>query len=340
MKMHETEIEVKSPDGKSALLLSGDKNSISVAHRETDHGVKFEATVDLRPGTPALEGLHHFLQGVVEPDSLTPITSQRLTNLGHRSQQPMRRLSGVVLQALEVLLTSAEYTNFTYDLWSTSKKYLAHTTAMATRSTPDKIQTYIEEAEQDETLHQHIINMTAALPDHVRAGSDDEIRFGRRLGWYAVVRAIKPKFVVETGLDKGLGAVLLCAALKRNSEDGKPGRYLGTDINPAAGYLLAPPYDEFGEIAFGDSLESLAKITDDIDVFVNDSDHSEDYEAAEYACVAPRLSEGAVVIGDNAHTTSKLVDFAEESGRQFLYWQEKPAGHWYPGGGIGFAFQQ
>ncbi|NKB45128.1 MAG: class I SAM-dependent methyltransferase [Alphaproteobacteria bacterium] len=339
MKMHETEIEVKSPDGKSTLLLSGDKNSISVAHLEADQGVKFEATVDLQSGMPALEGLHHFLQGVVDPNSLTPITSQRLTNLGHRSKQPMRRLSGAFLTTMHVLLTSAEYTNFTYDLWSTSKKYLAHTTAMVTRSTPEEIQTYIEEAEQDETLHQHIRDMTAALPDHVRAGSDDEIRFGRRLGWYAVVRAIKPKFIIETGLDKGLGAVLLCAALKRNAEEGKPGRYLGTDINPDAGYLLAPPYDEFGSIAVGDSLESLSTVTDEIDVFVNDSDHSEDYEAAEYACIAPRLSDDAVVIGDNAHTTSKLVGFAEESGRKFLYWQEKPADHWYPGGGIGFAFR-
>ena len=339
MKMHETEIEVKSPNGQTKVLLSGDKSAIRITHNEPDFGVKFETSLDLKMHAPALDALHHFLTGVVEPDSLDLITSHRLTNLGHRSQQPMRRLSGVVMHALNVLLTSAEYTNFTYDIWSTSKRYLAHTVALVTRSTPKKILAYIEEAEQDLALSQHINDVTAKQPDHVKAGSDNVIRFGRRLGWYAVVREMKPKFIIETGLDKGLGAVLLCAALKRNAEEGEPGRYLGTDINPDAGYLLSPPYDEFGEIAYGDSLESLATITDDIDLFINDSDHSEAYEAAEYACVAPRLSEHAVILGDNAHTTSKLVDFAEESDRKFVYWQEKPSAHWYPGGGIGFAFR-
>ncbi len=210
--------------------------------------------------------------------------------------------------------------------------------AVATQSTPAAVLPYIVEAEQDEALARHIAAISAQQPDHVRAVSDSSVKFGRRLGWYAVVRALKPRFIIETGVDKGLGAVLLCAALKRNAEEGSPGRYLGTDINPAAGYLLTSPYDAFSHIAYGDSLNTLASITDEVDVFINDSDHSAAYEADEYTCIAPRLSKDAVVLGDNAHSTTKLSEFANQSGRKFLYWQEKPIDHWYPGAGIGFAF--
>ena len=70
----------------------------------------------------------------------------------------------------------------------------------------------------------------------------------------------KPKIVVETGIDKGLGSVLLCSALLKNKEDGFEGRYYGTDINPKAGYLLSGKYLKVGEILFGDSITSLKKL--------------------------------------------------------------------------------
>src|SRR5690606_983731 len=98
---------------------------------------------------------------------------------------------------------------------------------------------------------------------------------------------LKPRCVVETGLDKGHGAVLLCAALQRNAAEGaRHGQYYGTDINPAAGYLLSGPYAMYGKILVGDSIASLKTLTDPIDLFINDSDHSADYEYAEYRSIA------------------------------------------------------
>jgi hypothetical protein len=44
-------------------------------------------------------------------------------------------------------------------------------------------------------------------------------------------------------------------------------------------------------ILYGDSIESLAKLDESIDLFINDSDHSAEYEAREYITVGPRLSE-------------------------------------------------
>jgi len=45
-----------------------------------------------------------------------------------------------------------------------------------------------------------------------------------------------------------------------------------------------------------------------------------------------------VLLGDNSHVTNKLYQFALATGRDFLFFSEKPADHWYPGAGIGAAW--
>jgi predicted O-methyltransferase YrrM len=150
---------------------------------------------------------------------------------------------------------------------------------------------------------------------------------------------MKPKVVVETGVDKGLGSIVLCAALLRNRSEGHDGQYYGTDLNPKAGYLLCGKYSEVGKVLYGDSLESLRAMKNTIDIFINDSDHSATYEAAEYEAIVPLLSEASIILGDNSHVTPALLNFSRLHQRKFLFWKEEPINHWYPGGGIGFSFK-
>lgn len=154
-----------------------------------------------------------------------------------------------------------------------------------------------------------------------------------------MVRAKKPKVVVETGVDKGLGSCVLAAALLKNRAEGHDGHLYGTDIDPEAGFLLNGRYAEVGEVLYGDSIESLIALDETIDVFINDSDHSADYEGREYETISEKLADDAVILGDNAHETDRLFQFAQASGRKFLYFGELPADHWYSGGGIGFAYR-
>jgi len=155
--------------------------------------------------------------------------------------------------------------------------------------------------------------------------------------WYAITRIIKPKILVETGVDQGVGAVVLCAALARNDAEGHPGRYYGTDINPNAGYFLQPPYAEYGTILYGDSIKSLEGFSEPVDLFINDSDHSEAYEQAEYELIKAKLSPLAILLGDNSHVSSKLAEFSIREGRKFVFLFEEPANHWYRGGGVGIS---
>lgn len=245
---------------------------------------------------------------------------------------------GAKLRAIYPLLVSTGEThNFTYDLSDTNLRYLAETVGVATRRRPAEIEAYIQEAIDDTALRTHHDRLMQVHDGEVTAPG---LRspFGRRLGWYAVARAMKPRVVVETGVERGHGALLLCAALLRNAAEGAPGRYYGTDINPSAGWLLAGPYAETGKILYGDSIASLGALGETIDLFINDSDHSAEYEAREYEVIAPKLSPHAVVLGDNAHVTDKLARFSRAHGRQFLMFKEEPKDHWYPGAGIGISF--
>jgi len=236
------------------------------------------------------------------------------------------------------LFVSKEITNFTYDLDDANKRYLAALVADTTGECLDVVRGYMDELESDTKLRAHLERATKQ--SELSFIADSEIRYARRLGWYAFVRTLKPRVVVETGVDKGLGACVLTAALRRNGIEGHPGRYYGTDINPRAGYLLSDEYSNYGRILYGDSIETLKSLDESIDLFINDSDHSADYEAAEYKIVAGKLSERAVILGDNAHVTDKLLEFSIATGRRFVFFHERPREHWYPGAGIGISFKR
>jgi len=274
-----------------------------------------------------------------------PILNRLLFWHRHKQRKQQRRALAMSyytakLEYVERWVTdSKETTNFTYELHPTNCEYLASFVSIVTGVPERTISGYIAEVLTDERLRDHVREATENAPPDIRAEADPHAGFSRRVGWYAVVRAMRPKVVIETGVDKGLGACVLCAALMANDREGDPGKYFGTDINPRAGWLLSGAYKKYGTILYGDSLDSLTNFTDSIDVFINDSDHSTEYERKEYELVEQKMSDHAVILGDNAHCNSELHDFSIRSNRQFLYWQEWPINHWYPGGGIGFSFK-
>jgi hypothetical protein len=241
-------------------------------------------------------------------------------------------------QAVKWTFRSREHYNYSYDLEPLNLDYLAAFVSAITGESFAKTRGYIAEVENDNHLKEHVVRLSVASKEKWVADAD--ARFGRRMGWYALIRAAKPKVVVETGVDKGLGSVVIAAALMRNSADGHFGELIGLDINPKAGYLLTPPYSKVGRIVYGDSLASIAAMTQPVDFFIHDSDHSAEHEGKELMSIRPKLSSNALVLSDNSAITSKLLEFARETGRDFLYFAEKPKDHWYPGEGIGVAFNR
>lgn len=253
------------------------------------------------------------------------------------------RLGWAWLQALKQAgrmtswaFTSKEYYNHTYHLTPLNRRYLAEFTAVVAGRPWQEIEGYCRELEEDRTLHDKLVAATLASPD--RHNSDTEPRYGRRIGWYALVRALKPKVIVETGVDRGLGTVVIAAALKRNAAEGSPGRVFATDIIADCGHLFLPEYRDVGEIVLGDSVETLKKFSQPVDLFLHDSDHRPEYEWAEFLAIGHCLHPGSIVLSDNSQQSVMLAKFAEKTGRKFLYFQDQPDRHWWPGDGIGAAF--
>ena len=226
-----------------------------------------------------------------------------------------------------------EDNNFYYQVSDINRDQIIHACAFLLKSKYLEIDSFVRELESDRVLKDHI---------HARLQREGfsrsiEVDFGRRIAWYAFVRTLKPKVVVETGVAHGVGACVVAKALEENKREGFPGTYYGTDIDLKAGSVFSGKYSEQGKILYGDSIESLRTLSSKIDLFINDSDHDPEYEYREYWEIIEKLSEGAFIIGDNAHATMSLSKFSLETGRNFSFIPEFPKNHWYPGAGIGIS---
>lgn len=233
------------------------------------------------------------------------------------------------------LVRSREHVHYTYDLDPLNLEHLAWFVAAVTGAPVTDIRRYLAEARDDEQLRAVIADGLARSDRH--ATTDRVVRYGRRIGWYAVVRAMKPEFVVETGTSRGLGSTVIAAAMLRNGH----GTLATVDLDDRSGELLLPPYDKVVEHVVGSSLEFLAGPVarrHPVDLFVQDTAVSDEHETAELVAAAPLLAPGAVVLATMSHQWWAMPRWAEQTGRDFVYFHERPHEHWYPGVGIGAAF--
>ena len=228
------------------------------------------------------------------------------------------------------LVSSREYTNYTHDLEPLNVEHLAWFVADVTGIDVGTARGYLRELSEDDDLARHIARVNA---HHPRGATADSARYGKRLGWYAITRAIRPTHVVECGTDRGLGSVVFAAALLRNGT----GTLTTIDINPMAGYLIRGRYADVTRLLIGDSLEQVRALTDPVDLFLHDSARTGAHERAELAAMEPHLTPSAVVLSNSADISPELPHWAERTGRRFTFFAERPVGHWHRGCGIGAA---
>jgi predicted O-methyltransferase YrrM len=251
----------------------------------------------------------------------------------------LRSLAAFVMQAfsrgIRWYFKSREYTNFTYEISPASTKYLGALLANVFRVPLEDVERYFSEVLNDAELAAFLERQVQGSPE--RYFADVPIRYGRRIGWYAMVRLLRPQVVVESGIDRGVGTCVLASAMLRNRREGSSGTVVAMDVSPRAGAFLAPPYSDVVRVQRGDSLPLLEALGQDVDLFIHDSDHSAVHERAEYEIVRPRLSKGGILVTDNAELTDTLFEFARAQGMEFWHWREEALHSVHAGGGIGLA---
>jgi hypothetical protein len=241
------------------------------------------------------------------------------------------RLAERPLAVTKYLLLDPELENFTYDLANESE--LVDFVAEAVGVEREEIQAYIDEAKSDPALHSRLRKRLRR-----RLDCKQTPHFGRRLGWYAIARALKPAVIAETGIHAGLGSALLLHAVERNEAEGHPGRLISVDIDPEAGWLVDDSLRSRWQPVHGSTFDVLDQALRGLSVgmIVHDSDHTYECERFEFGAAVENAAPTLALVSDNAHATSALKDVCASLGIEYRFFGERPRDHFYPGAGIGF----
>lgn len=245
------------------------------------------------------------------------------------------RLGRRLAQVLAWSVRSREIANFTYRTSAASDHLLAGVVAAVTGRPLAEVQGFADELGTDRELQAHVEAMARA-PES-RFNVDPGFHPGRRLAFYLLARALKPAHVVEAGVDKGLGAVLLSRALARNAGEGRPGNYLGIELDSAKPIAL---YESFaarqGRIERGDVLAIIRARATPIDLFIHDTTPEAGHMTAVFDAVQPRMAAGGVIA--STWTTPTLIDHARGHDLRILSHQEETVDHWFEGDRVGFVY--
>ncbi len=163
--------------------------------------------------------------------------------------------------------------------------------------------------------------------------------FGRRLVWYLLVRVIKPKIVIESGVANNLGSALLIYALYKNQCEGdNSNQYIGLDIlKPTKTYFNFSKKFSRYKFLQCDSLEFLKGLSEKgKTMYISDAKHEYDFELNEYKLIKEKMLDGSIIISDN--NSGSISEFSKKHNKNLLYFKEAPKNTWYHGATTGVSF--
>jgi hypothetical protein len=245
----------------------------------------------------------------------------------YRRLKEFRRTRTVPLSTeLKFVLLDPEIDNFTFELENEDE--MVERLAESAEVPVAEIARYMDEGRGDPMLN-------LELPRRVRWRWDVKSRppLGRRLGWYALTRVMKPATIVETGIQHGLGSIALLRALERNAEEGHPGELISFDRAEGAGWLVPQSLYRFWSPVYESTFDALDSTLSgrSVDLLIQDLGAGYEAEMFDYETVAAHGSNPLVLLGASAHLTSALEDFARARGLTYREFRDVPHDHPHPG---------
>jgi predicted O-methyltransferase YrrM len=152
---------------------------------------------------------------------------------------------------------------------------------------------------------------------------------------YWIVRQLRPRAVLQTGVSNGLSSAFMMLALAKNGAEGRlhlidvpaifnpgdpawtrAGTVYGFVIPEAksSGWMIPDQYRDRCVVEIGDAKELLPAAVDRldrIDIFYHDSDHTYDHMTFEFEQAWRKLAPAGVVVADDISWNASLWEFAD-----------------------------
>lgn len=199
------------------------------------------------------------------------------------------------------------------ELTLADERFLGHITAASSR----QIRGYLDEPISTPAFADHLKETEEefrSLPD---GGAD---LFAKKvLNQYAIVRALAPDCVVETGIANGVSSLYLLLALQKNRHGTLHSIGLADPVHLPPGkdpgwivpqWLRAP-----WQVHLGDAraiLPALLSQLGSIGIFIHDSLHTYDHMMWEFETAYPHLQSGGLLVSDDALWNDAFREFARK----------------------------
>jgi predicted O-methyltransferase YrrM len=189
--------------------------------------------------------------------------------------------------------------------------------------------------ERRDFIEQYMEEITRKYQAHYAAGW---VNLDDALFLYWLVRELKPKTIVQTGVCNGLSSAFMMLALVKNGPNGRlhvvdmppvfnpkdpvwtiKGKVYGVVIpeGKTSGWMVPDAYRDRFDVWSGDAKILLPKLVDKVDAidfFYHDSDHTYDHMMFEFREAKRKLVPGGLIVGDDISWNASVWDFADEFG--------------------------
>lgn len=151
----------------------------------------------------------------------------------------------------------------------------------------------------------------------------------QRIALYVLIRLVKPEVCLETGVFYGGTTAYILNALRKNNY----GRLISIDLERSdisveprhhlvndseyipkgldVGFIVHENLKGRWELIRGNSLEEIPKITETINFYSHDSDHSYNFVKNEMTAVFRKLSDNAVIMADDIDWSNGFFSFCD-----------------------------
>jgi predicted O-methyltransferase YrrM len=198
----------------------------------------------------------------------------------------------------------------------------------------DTLSGYVSEADHDPELGERLARRLRWRFDVKRRP-----QLGNRLGWYVLIRGLRPELVVETGIYNGLGSLTLLRALQHNRAEGAPGRLVSFDRSDAAGWLVDERNGQHWERVLGSTADTLERTLSGrrVGALFQDSDHSLETQRLEFGAALANAAPTLLLVDGSGGERRVLQQLTLDAAAQYRCVNLGAADHWYQRGALAFA---